>query len=92
MKVAHPAATGVITTGSYKVYSVYVTPAAADATITVVNSADGTGTPETVAVVIAKASTNTTQVVFPGGVTAGLGIYISALSGAGAKFGVQYDG
>jgi len=92
MQVSHPIGTGVIRAGHHKVFSVYVTPAAADASITVVNSADGSGTPAKIASAIAKANTNTVQLTFPGGIDATLGVYVSALAGVGATFGVQYDG
>ena len=94
MRIAHPSSTGLVASGAYKIYGITVTASAtADASITIVNSATGSGSPETVDTVKAKQGEATVQVTYQHGIDVGVGIYVSAISGAtGATFGIQYDG
>ena len=87
--IAHPTATGAVITGHQKVLSIYVTAGADAAAVTVQNSADGSGSPTTIATV--KAAINTTEQVSFKGVDASLGIYVSALTGTTPDVGVEFE-
>ena len=87
--IAHPTTTGLVKTGHQKVLSVYVTAGADAAAVTLVDSADGTGTPNTIAVV--KAAINTTVQVRFSRADASKGIYVSAISGTTPDVGVEYE-
>ena len=93
MHIAHPTSTGVIATGAYKVFGITVTPSGTDdASITIVDSADGSGSPDVVDTITARTGEKTLHVSYIGGIDVKDGIYVSALSGTSATFGVQFDG